>query len=66
MEGWSPQCTRMKVEGWSPQCTRMKVEDLKSQVGTGGMKPSVYLGKLSNLSVPWLPRLYIGIIVVPT
>ena len=39
---------------------------LYTQVGTGGMEPSVYLGKLSNLSVPWLPRLYIGIIVVPT
>ena len=65
MEGWSPQCTRMKVEGWSLQCTRMKVKDLKTQVGTGGMEPSVYLEKLSNLSVPWLPLLYIAI-RVPT
>ena len=63
VEGWSPQCTRMKVEGWSLQCTRMKVNDLKTQVGTGGMEPSVYLEKLSNLSVPWLPLLYIAIIV---
>ena len=37
-----PLCTRMKVEGWSLQCTRMKVEDLKTQVGTRGMEPSVY------------------------